>query len=87
MERRDFLGAALALFTWTVLPEPVREVVWVQDPWMPPDTLLISEDVMKKMMSSYMNLQLYPPRGAGVILTDIREPAHQEYAQWWAEQQ
>ena len=50
MERRDFVGAALALFTGVAMPEPIRELVWVQDPWMPPDNLLISEEVMENVL-------------------------------------
>ena len=50
MERREFVGAALALFTGVAMPEPIRELVWVQDPWMPPDNLLISEEVMENVL-------------------------------------
>lgn len=49
MERREFVGSMLALFTGVAMPEPVRELVWVQDPWMPPNNLLISEDVLKRI--------------------------------------
>jgi hypothetical protein len=84
MERRDFVGAMLALFTWTVMPE--REIEMIHLFSTPPDTLLISDDVMKAMMSQYMNAQLYAPRGQ-VTVTHIGEPAQLEYAQWWREQQ
>ncbi|MCK5652563.1 MAG: hypothetical protein KAJ42_14340 [Gemmatimonadetes bacterium] len=87
MERRDFLGAALALFTWTVLPEPVRESIFVWDDVTPPLWFSVSPepDWMGAAMKRYMNAQLYAPRG--VTLTHIGEATQQEYVQWFSEQE
>lgn len=60
MERRDFVGAALALFTGVAMPEPIRELVWVQDPWMPPGNLLITEDVLKQVYCKPLMESLLP---------------------------
>ena len=92
MERREFVGAALALFCGVAMPEPVRESIFVWDDVTPPLWFVtgnpdhVEPDWVKAAMSRYMNLQLYAPRGQ-VTLTHIGEPAQQEYAQWWAEQQ
>ncbi len=82
MERREFMEAALALFTWTVMPAREIEMIHL----LPPIVPVAEPDWMKAAMSQYMNAQLYAPRGQ-VTVTHIGEPAPQEYAQWWAEQQ
>ena len=80
MERRDFLGALLALFTWTAMPEREIEMIHLFTTDMFPEP-----DWMGAAMKRYMNAQLYAPRG--VTLTHIGEATQQEYVQWFSEQE
>lgn len=93
MERREFVEAALALFTWTVLPEPVRESLFVWDDVTPALWFSVGNpdhaepDWMKVAMGRYMNLHLYRPPGS-VMITGVTDMATlDEYSKWWDEQQ
>ncbi len=81
MERRDFVGAVLALFTWTAMPAREIEMIHLFSPPMGPEP-----DWMGAAMKRYMNAQLYAPQGVTMV-THIGEPAQQEYAAWFSEQQ
>lgn len=80
MERREFMGAALALFCGVALPAPVIELIRVA-PIVPAP--FVEPDWMRAAMGKFMNDALYPPQ---MVVIGNPEPYKLPLAEVWRQQ-